>query len=175
MSQPDVNAATVDHLVAVLRDAHNAESAATFPRDVGLVKQPGLYAWWVDADGLATIAASLGTPVGPLIYAGLAGATHWPSGKPSKTTLWSRVRGMHLRGNIRSSTFRQTLAAVLVAPLQLDVVGPNRVSRASEEDLSTWMAAHLRVTAGPYPDRETLGAMEQAILARSTRRSILRG
>ncbi len=69
------------------------------------------------------MAAPLGTPVLPLIYAGLAGATDWPSGKPSNTTLWSRVRGMHARGNIRNSPFRQTLAAVLVMQLELEVVG----------------------------------------------------
>jgi len=72
---------------------------------------------------------------------------------------------MHLRGNIRSSTFRQTLAALLVESLSLQVVGSNRLTPASEQ-LSGWMADHLRVAVQPYPDRGTLGAMERAILTR---------
>jgi len=167
VSQPVVDPAIVDKLVAILCDERNTEPAATFPRDSAGVKQPGLYAWWTDEEGREILSATLEAPSLPaLIYAGLAGATHWPSGKASTTTLWSRVRGLHLRGNIRGSTFRQTLAAVLVQTLGLQVIGPNRLNQEGEEQLSAWMAEHLRVIAQPYSDRDKLGAMETAILAR---------
>jgi len=167
VSQPIVDPAIVDQMVAILCDERNAEPAATFPRDSAGIKQPGLYAWWVDEEGREILSTALDAPSFPtLIYVGLAGATHWPSGKASTTTLWSRVRGLHLRGNIRGSTFRQTLAAVLVQTLGLQVVGPNRLNQEGEEQLSAWMAEHLRVIAQPYLDRDKLGAMETAILAR---------
>ncbi len=164
MTPPPVDLSEVVRLVEVLRDPLTAEPAGTFPRDTAAAKQPGLYAWWVDEDGLNTLVEQLGMTMPPLIYAGLAGATHWPSGKQSTTTLWSRVRTLHLRGNIRGSTFRQTLAALLTAPLSLQIVGPNRLAPASEQQLSAWMADHIRVSIQPYLDRETLGEMEQAIL-----------
>jgi hypothetical protein len=71
---------------------------------------------------------------------------------------------LHLRGNIRGSTFRQTLAALLVEPLGLQVVGPNRLALESEQRLSAWMVNHLSIAVQPYPDRDTLGAMEHVIL-----------
>lgn len=166
MKSPLADSSEVTRLVEALRDPRTAEPASTFPRDTVAAKQPGLYAWWVDAEGLRVLVEQLQTSLPSLIYAGLAGATHWPSGKQSTTTLWSRVRTMHLRGNIRSSTFRQTLAALLVESLSLQVVGSNRLTPASEQQLSAWMADHLRVAVQPYPDKETLGAMERAILTR---------
>lgn len=166
MTPPLADSSEVTRLVEALRDPRTAELASTFPLDTVAMKQPGLYAWSVDAEGLRVLVEQLQTSLPSLIYAGLAGAMHWPSGKQSTTTLWSRVRTMHLRGNIRSSTFRQTLAALLVESLSLQVVGANRLTPASEQQLSGWMADHLRVAVQPYPDRETLGAMEQAILTK---------
>jgi len=54
-----------------------------------------------------------------LIYAGQAGATRWPSGKRSASTLWNRVVSMHLPGAAEFSTFRRTLAAILRSVLGL--------------------------------------------------------
>lgn len=117
---------------------------------------PGLYSWWVDADGAVDLAAGLGLPVKPgLIYAGLAGATRWPSGQASTNTLWSRLTKMHLAGNHEFSTFRRTLAAILSRG------DPDRVD---ETALTTWMHAHLRVITVIYDDADTLRRLEQVVL-----------
>ena len=59
---------------------------------------------------LRTCPAGSGHTVQPgMIYAGLAGATRWPSGKRSTNTLWSRIAGMHLGRRHEFSTFRRTL------------------------------------------------------------------
>jgi hypothetical protein len=98
-----------------------------------------------------------GLPVEPgLIYAGLAGATRWPSGKSSTNTLWSRLAGMHLGGRAEFSTFRRTLAALLRLPLSL----------TSEEDprLSAWIREHLEVTPVVVEDADALGRLEETVL-----------
>jgi len=51
----------VVRLVAALRDPRTAEPARTFPRDTGAATQPGLYAWWVDAEGLRVLIEQLQT------------------------------------------------------------------------------------------------------------------
>ncbi len=118
---------------------------------------PGLYSWWVDDAGAAELTAGLGLPVAPgLIYAGLAGATHWPSGRRSNNTLWSRIVAMHLGGNRRSSTFRLTLGAILASARGVDVV--------PEPEITAWMRSHLTVRAVPYPDADSLGRCERDVL-----------
>jgi hypothetical protein len=130
--------------------------AALLASDPARLRVPGMYSWWVDADGAAELSAGLGLTVLPgLIYAGQAGATRWPSGSPSGNTLWSRLTGMHATGNADSSTFRRTLRAVLA---QLH-------DRPHDEAaLSRWIAAHLRVATATWSDADTLGALEQAVL-----------
>ena len=118
---------------------------------------PGLYSWWVDEEGAAGLSRGLGLPVAAgLIYAGQAGATRWPSGKQSASTLWNRITGMHLGGAAEFSTFRRTLAAILRPVLAM----------ASEDDpqLSSWIKAHLRVIAVPAPEATQLGQAEAAVL-----------
>lgn len=118
---------------------------------------PGLYSWWVDEKGAADLSRGLGQPVAAgLIYAGQAGATRWPSGKRSASTLWSRITGMHLGSAAEFSTFRRTLAAVLRPVLGM----------TSEDDpqLSAWIKAHLRVIAVPAPDANRLAQAEAAVL-----------
>ena len=120
--------------------------------------RPGLYSWWVDESGAATLSEGLGMSVGPgLIYAGLAGATRWPSGQRSRNTLWLRITTMHLTGNHEFSTFRRTIGAILAA-----AGGSNRIN---EQELTEWMRAHLRVIAVPFDDRDELGLLEKRVLA----------
>ena len=77
------------------------------------LEQPGLYAWYVDMAGAASIASGLGVAVGPgLVYGGEAGAGL------SRATLRSRIIGNHLRGNVTGSTFRLTLASILATELR---------------------------------------------------------
>lgn len=121
------------------------------------LEAPGLYSWWVDDAGAAELSAGLGHPVGPgLIYAGLAGATRWPSGTPSEQTLWSRIKGNHLGGRHQGSTFRLTLGSVLAAA--------RGCSAIDETALTEWMHQHLRVIAVPYDDADTLGRLEDDVL-----------
>lgn len=118
---------------------------------------PGLYSWWVDEAGAADLSRGLGQPLhSGLIYAGQAGATRWPSGQSSGSTLWSRITSMHLGGAAEFSTFRRTLAAIL---------GP-ALGMTSEDDprLSAWMNAHLRVITAPLDDPDQLSAIETAVL-----------
>lgn len=123
------------------------------------LKRPGLYSWWVDTDGARDLSTGLGQPLGPgLIYAGLAGATRWPSGRPSSNTLWSRIYGMHLGGRHEFSTFRRTLGSVLAQARQEDII--------DEVRLTGWMNEHLKVIAVPFDDADTLGKLEGDVLSR---------
>jgi hypothetical protein len=118
---------------------------------------PGLYSWWVDAAGAEDLTAGLGLPLNAgLIYAGLAGATRWPSGRPSTNTLWSRIAGMHLGGRHEFSTFRRTLGSILAAAKAQETI--------DEANLTTWMIAHLKVVAVPFADADTLGRREDDVL-----------
>lgn len=72
---------------------------------------PGLYTWWVDEAGRETLVEVMGHVLENPIYCGQAGAVH--GRQTSSATLRSRVGRNHIRGNIGSSTFRQTLAALL--------------------------------------------------------------
>jgi hypothetical protein len=145
--------------VALLQDAAGAMSPAEFlAADRAAYGAPGLYSWWVDESGAADLSAGLELEITPgLIYAGLAGATRWPSGKRSTNTLWLRIAGMHLGGRHDFSTFRRTLGAVLA-----EAFGWQRIE---EDDLTAWMHQHLRVLAQPYPDGDTLGRLEASVLA----------
>lgn len=149
----------ISSLVASLRD----ESSAVTPKDFlaagsGGRKVPGMYSWWVDADGASELAAALGHsfPAG-LIYAGLAGATHWPSGKQSTNTLWSRMQSMHLGNKHEFSTLRRSVGAILAsAKGRTDI---------DEIELTSWLDTHLRVQVVPFEDADVLGRVEKAVLA----------
>jgi hypothetical protein len=101
-----------------------------------------------------------------LIYAGQAGATSSRAGVERVATLRSRIGGNHLRGNIRSSTFRNTLSAVLFEPLGLCLEAPRRLETASNAAVSAWMRAHLHIVVAPYVNRTDLAALERAVLTR---------
>jgi hypothetical protein len=117
----------------------------------------GLYSWWVDEAGAASLSAGLGLSIDPgLIYAGLAGATRWPSGRKSGNTLWLRIATMHLAGNHDFSTFRRTLGAILAAE--------SSSSTFDEQALSEWMRVHLRVVTVAFDDRDELGRLEKRVL-----------
>ncbi|MGY1915859.1 DUF6884 domain-containing protein [Blastococcus sp. SYSU DS0973] len=111
--------------------------------------RPGLYSWWADDQGADELSAGLGHRVLPgLIYAGRAGGVR-PNGVRSTNTLWGRVATMHLGGNRDFSTFRLTLASCLTRPGEQSI---------SEDDLTAWMQAHLRVATLPLPaDQVTTG------------------
>jgi hypothetical protein len=115
--------------------------------DGGLPDSPGFYAWWHVPGSLPAV------PSHPhpsdairldLLYVGIA-----PNSVTSKQTVRSRVVGNHLGGNTGSSTFRYSLAALL---MDIQKFQPNRrgakyvLSNDDNRRLSEWQQAHLRVT-----------------------------
>lgn len=140
------------------------DSEATTPgeflaRGPADLRVPGLYSWWVDPAGAADLSAGLRLSLAPgLIYAGLAGATRWPSGRRSSNTLWSRISGMHLGGRHEFSTFRRTLGAILA--------NARHEQEIDEARLTEWMHDHLKVIAVPFEDADTLGKLEGDVLSR---------
>lgn len=152
----DVEPHELETLITRLTDVASAIS----PGDLAAaerraLRRPGLYTWWVDADGAAELSTGLRHRVEPgLIYAGQTGATRWPSGLSSKATLEGRLLRNHARGNIRGSTFRHTLAAIL------------RVAWGywDEATLTAWVEQHLRVIGIPVSDGSVLGATEAEAL-----------
>lgn len=156
------SATEVDHIasfVQALSDATSALPPEEFvTRGRPAFDRPGLYSWWVDEEGAEILSRGLGIAVNPgLIYAGLAGATRWPSGIRSNNTLWLRIMTMHLGGNHEFSTFRRTLGAILARA--------DGVTQIDENALTLWMYAHLRLIAVPYDDRDRLGRLERDVLA----------
>ncbi len=152
------NESAIESIVATLLDRSTAVSPEAFlaARGDGL-SRPGLYSWWVDETGAHDLTAGLGIALeAGLIYAGLAGATHWPSGKRSTNTLWLRIATMHLAGSIEFSTFRLTLGSILTSSSD-----PRRVD---ETALTNWMHQHLRVVAKTVDDADTLGHLEKQVL-----------
>lgn len=106
-------------------------------------------------------------PVEPgRIYAGQTGATKWPSGNTGKATLRSRIGSQHVRGRIRGSTFRLTLASSLHRSLGLVPLGPRRLGDDSERLLTEWIMSHLDLAVHPYADPDPLADLEHQVLLR---------
>lgn len=130
-----------------------------------LPRAPGLYAWWVDGPGARALSVGLSEPLSPgLIYAGQAGATRWPSGKPSPATLMSRISSGHLGHSIDGSTFRLTLAAILRRSLGLQMRSAKDLTPDSERTLTTWMREHLAVSVFAVLNGGDLAQLEEAVL-----------
>jgi hypothetical protein len=152
--------------LAALGNSAARVPARSWPGSLTGLDQPGLYAWWVDLSGAAMLSVSLGAEVAAgRIYAGQAGATAWPSGTRRVATLRSRIGGNHIRGSVRGSTFRLTLAAVLRGPLELKVAGPRKLDSGSEQRLTTWILTHLEVAVHPFPDADRLGDLARSVLS----------
>jgi len=163
---PTATPADVRAALRALDTAPSCVPACDWPAAAPRIDRPGLYAWWVNAVGAAYLSEGLGQAIAAgRIYAGQAGATKWPSGKAGDATLASRIGSQHLRGRIRASTFRLTLAACLRRPLGLKRLDPLRLETESEEALSFWIAEHLAVAVHPVDDRDPLSDLEHLVLA----------
>lgn len=140
-------------------------AARDWPDGLSHLDQPGLYSWWVDDAGAAELSQGLGDQVHTgRIYAGQTGATKWPSGIAGAATLASRIERNHLRGRIRGSTFRLTLASCLARPLALVRTAPGQLDPLSEARLSEWVRGHLEVAVFPVVDRDPLADLEHRVL-----------
>jgi hypothetical protein len=140
-----------------LADRGNAKSANEL---VALERQqlgrPGLYSWFVDEDGAGDLTKGLGHSVQPgLVYVGQTGATKWPSGKTSENSLLKRLHSQHLRGRRSASTLRRTLGGVLDASFGRVLL---------RDELSEWVAAHLRVVPLLVEDPDSLGDLERQVV-----------
>ncbi|WP_006244492.1 DUF6884 domain-containing protein [Mycolicibacterium tusciae] len=157
-TEPVAEANDIEPCVQALSDADAALSPEEFiARGRASYDRPGLYSWWVDEEGAENLSRGLRLEVAPgLIYAGLAGATRWPSGMRSNNTLWLRVMTMHLGGNHEFSTFRRTLGAI--------IAHSDGVTQIDEDGLTRWMHSHLRLVTVPYDDRDVLGRLERDVL-----------
>ena len=168
------NGVDVQELVAHLSDPDRAEDPRTFPRDPGAGRSPGLYSWWADS-AAQKLFAEAGVRVGDsgttrncqelaLIYVGQTGATSRHARKPSSATLVDRVRNSHIGGNVKSSTFRETISAVLLAPFGLTLVAPRKLARSDNERVSEWIKDRLRVNVVALGDRDALDHIERTAL-----------
>ncbi len=139
---------SVEEIVRALQGRPASVDQAQLPHErEGLPRKPGLYAWW------ATPGSIGGFPPNPhpdpevglvLFYVGIA-----PNGPGSSATIRSRVIGNHLTGNTGSSTFRFTLASLLLEELGLHPVrSATKVVLPTKENrlLSRWQGEHLRLT-----------------------------
>lgn len=137
---------TLASIVAALLGPAVPVSKATEPAATGgLPDASGFYAWWANA-------AIPRVPVKPhpenpslgLLYVGIA-----PRGASSSQTVRRRVVDNHLNGNTGSSTFRFTLAAILLEELDLH---PEKrklkfvLPKPDNRRLSDWQRTHLSLT-----------------------------
>jgi len=155
----DLHAAAEGFCERIADDGAAVNPGEFIARGPSDLRMPGLYGWRVDSAGAVDLSLGLGLSLDPgLIYAGLAGATRWPSGRPSTNTLWSRIVGMHLGGRHEFSTFRRTLGAILA--------NARHEQEIDEARLTKWMHDHLQVIAVPFEDADTLGKLEGDVLSR---------
>jgi hypothetical protein len=133
-------------VTTLTRTPLSTSDARRSPADGGLPEKAGFYAWWSSAGAIAGVPL-VPHPMEPtlgLFYVGIS-----PANATSKQSVRTRVINSHLSGNLGSSTFRLTLAALLRQPLDLHpemrttkVVLPP----AENTSLSGWQATHLRLT-----------------------------
>jgi hypothetical protein len=163
--QRQATSAEVSEAVHALGHAAARVSAPAWPGGLRHLDQPGLYTWWVDRPGALALTEGLRHEIAAgLIYAGQTGATKWPSGKTGTMTLNKRIGANHLRGRIRSSTFRLPLASALSEPLGLVALAPKQLDDPSERRLSEWISNHLQGRC-TFPAPDALADLEHRVLA----------
>ena len=155
---PDIRQAVTEPAVdplSVIGDWQLARRSGEFPWGRADLARPGLYSWWVDEAGAGDLCRGLGLAVEPgLIYIGQTGATSSRIGKASAATLRSRV-GQHLNGSVNASTWRRTLAAILIGSGPID-----------EAMVSRWMREHLSLIVCPVAGPADILELEQRALQR---------
>jgi GIY-YIG catalytic domain len=141
VSHPDV----LDLIEALTAGICTLGEARRKPGDGGIPPEPGLYSWWItEQDALPGVPANLfpGHSL-YLLYVGIA-----PKDDRSRQRLRSWVCSNHMTGNIGSSTFRLSLAALLWRSLAWTPVWRGdrpQLSRDDNRALSIWQTEHLRI------------------------------
>src|SRR3954454_1427579 len=111
----------------------------------GLPRMHGMHAWWMVPGAISGVSGpGHPTEAFQLLYVGIA-----PSRDDSKATLRSRILGQHVGGNIGSSTFRQSLAALLFDAQGWRTTGSGSSAKLVPHDnraLSDWQQQNLRLT-----------------------------
>jgi hypothetical protein len=127
-----------------------------------LPKLGGFYAWWARRGCIANVPGNPHPTEAEfdLFYVGIA-----PVSAASSSTIRSRVRNNHMRGNIASSTFRFTLASLLVDALKLRPIAKASkivLEKDQNDQLSQWQRENLRLTWHAVSEPRTL---EVAVIA----------
>ncbi len=135
------------------------------PEDGGLPDRPGFYAWWGASGTLPGVPDQPHPDPGiaySLLYVGIA-----PNSATSKQTLRSRVVSNHMGGNIASSTFRFSLAALLLEAEGFEPTTTKTKFVLIPEDsrrLSDWQQVNLRLRWCEHP-QPWQGALEAEVIA----------
>ncbi len=145
-----------------LRDVRMIADVHRDPTEGGLPTDPGVYAWWMTPGCIPGVKGPA-HPVEPveLLYVGIA-----PKDGRSSATMRSRIRRQHLGGNIGSSTFRQSLAALLLETQKWEVRRSGsrpRLVREHNRALSEWQHDRLRLG---WVERPQPWAVEECVIAR---------
>ena len=154
--------AEISRIVRVLSDPRRAQEPRKFPTDSDAAENAGLYSWWADPVAqhlFAGLFCQEGIEVAyhhsgyglALVYIGQTGS------------LKSRIRGDHIAGNVKSSTFRETISSILFERLSLSLDGAGRLVSGDNRRVSTWIKDHLRVTIVPFVDG-SLEGVERVVL-----------
>lgn len=127
--------------------------------------QHGVYAWWFDADlPLVPREGCLRRGDYDMLYIGIAPPSRTGEKAGRVTPIKRRLLRNHLRGSIRTSTLRQTLAALLTGRMGFicsrDARRKPLMRKEDEAWLSEWMVEHARLsfihTADPWGLEEAL-------------------
>lgn len=125
----------------------------------------GVYGWWFDHSlPLAPRDGCLRLGGKDLLYIGIAPPKNRPMRPNGPTPVKSRLWQNHLRGSVRCSTLRLSLAALLQDDLALafwrDARGRVRMDRHHEQRLTDWIESHAAISIiqhdEPWSLEETL-------------------
>ena len=135
--------------------------ATILPPPQGVPAVGGFYAWWITRGVLADLSERPHSTDESLLllYVGIS-----PARASSHQTLRSRLIGNHINGNIGSSTFRFSLAAVLREDLALlPRRTPTKITLVEADDacLRRWQFANLRLT---WCERERPWEIEHSVI-----------
>ncbi|QGF23397.1 DUF6884 domain-containing protein [Raineyella fluvialis] len=148
-----------DPFTALLGDASRAVRPSELLAGIDpTLRRPGLYSWFVDEVGATQLSAGLGSRVAPgLVWIGQAGAVRPGSGLNSSMTLRNQIAWVDLGRSIRLSPLRRTLGAILFRDPGSGVT--------SEDALTEWIQAHLRVAIVAAEDVEHLAEAAERVAA----------